>query len=212
MDYTVHGILQARVLEWVAIPFSRGSSQPRHWTQRLNLGLPHCRQILYQLRQREAPGAGEGGVKLPEWRSEHQSQIRALGLPWWPRGQETAFRYRGRRFNPWSGKIPHTTESLALVPWLSLPTMTTGTHAPGEAPTERIPLTAAIRQPLLTAARKSLLLAVKTAQPKIKLVSKVIKKNKRQRGLLPQTKWAIGLGRVSGGHYLRVWSIVLCKA
>ena len=27
-----HGILQARVLEWVAIPFSRGSSQPRDWT------------------------------------------------------------------------------------------------------------------------------------------------------------------------------------
>ena len=29
MDYTVYGILQARILEWVAIPFSRGSSQPR---------------------------------------------------------------------------------------------------------------------------------------------------------------------------------------
>ena len=28
-DYTVHGILQARILEWVAFPFSRGSSQPR---------------------------------------------------------------------------------------------------------------------------------------------------------------------------------------
>ena len=27
MDYTVHGILQARILEWVAFPFSRGSSQ-----------------------------------------------------------------------------------------------------------------------------------------------------------------------------------------
>ena len=26
MDYTVHGILQARILEWVAVPFSRGSS------------------------------------------------------------------------------------------------------------------------------------------------------------------------------------------
>ena len=26
---SVHGILQARILEWVAIPFSRGSSQPR---------------------------------------------------------------------------------------------------------------------------------------------------------------------------------------
>ena len=27
MDCTIHGILQARILEWVAIPFSRGSSQ-----------------------------------------------------------------------------------------------------------------------------------------------------------------------------------------
>ena len=33
MDYTVHGILQGRILEWVAFPFSRGSSQLRHWTQ-----------------------------------------------------------------------------------------------------------------------------------------------------------------------------------
>ena len=30
---SVHGILQARILEWVAIPFSRGSSQRRNWTQ-----------------------------------------------------------------------------------------------------------------------------------------------------------------------------------
>ena len=29
----VHGILQPRILEWVAFPFSRGSSQPRDWTQ-----------------------------------------------------------------------------------------------------------------------------------------------------------------------------------
>ena len=33
IDYAVHGILQARILKWVAIPFSRGSSQPRDWTQ-----------------------------------------------------------------------------------------------------------------------------------------------------------------------------------
>ena len=33
MDYTVHGILQARILEWVAVPFSRVSSQPRDPTQ-----------------------------------------------------------------------------------------------------------------------------------------------------------------------------------
>ena len=49
MDYSpsgssVHGVLQARVLEWVAIPFSRGSSQPRDRTCLL-----HCRQIPYHL-------------------------------------------------------------------------------------------------------------------------------------------------------------------
>ena len=33
MDYTVHGILQARILEWVSFPFSRGSSQPSDRTQ-----------------------------------------------------------------------------------------------------------------------------------------------------------------------------------
>ena len=33
MDYRVHGVLQARILEWVAFPFSRGSSQPRDRTQ-----------------------------------------------------------------------------------------------------------------------------------------------------------------------------------
>ena len=38
MDYSplgssVYGILQARILEWVAIPFSRESDRPRDWTQ-----------------------------------------------------------------------------------------------------------------------------------------------------------------------------------
>ena len=33
MDHTVHGILQARVLEWVVFPFSRGSFQPRDGIQ-----------------------------------------------------------------------------------------------------------------------------------------------------------------------------------
>ena len=33
MDYTVHGILQARILEWVVFSFSRGSSEPRDQTQ-----------------------------------------------------------------------------------------------------------------------------------------------------------------------------------
>ena len=33
MDYAVHGILQTRILEWVAFPFSRRSSPPRDQTQ-----------------------------------------------------------------------------------------------------------------------------------------------------------------------------------
>ena len=45
------GILQARILEWVAMLSSRGSSQPRDRIQ----GLPHCRQILYHLRQQGSP-------------------------------------------------------------------------------------------------------------------------------------------------------------
>ena len=51
MDYTVHWIIEARILEWVAFPFSRGSSQPRE----SNPGLPHCRQILYQLSYQGSP-------------------------------------------------------------------------------------------------------------------------------------------------------------
>ena len=45
MDCIVHGILQARILEWVAIPLSRGSSQPRDRTE-ISL---NRRQILYHL-------------------------------------------------------------------------------------------------------------------------------------------------------------------
>ena len=33
MDDIAHGILQARILEWVVFPFSRGSSQPRDRTE-----------------------------------------------------------------------------------------------------------------------------------------------------------------------------------
>ena len=32
MNYGIQGILHAKILEWVAIPFSRGSSWPRNWT------------------------------------------------------------------------------------------------------------------------------------------------------------------------------------
>ena len=44
---TVHGILQARILEWVAIPFSRGSSQPRDQTWAVQYLAPYKCSLPY---------------------------------------------------------------------------------------------------------------------------------------------------------------------
>ena len=46
-----HGILQARILEWVAFPFSRGIFP----TQGSNPRLPHCKQILHCQNHRGSP-------------------------------------------------------------------------------------------------------------------------------------------------------------
>ena len=53
---SVHGIFQARVLEWIAISFSKGIFP----TQESNLGLPHCRQTLYCLSHQGSPLASKG--------------------------------------------------------------------------------------------------------------------------------------------------------
>ena len=59
VDYTVYGILQARILEWVAFPFSRGSSQPRDQTRL------HCRRILLPAEpQRKPKNTGVGSLSL----------------------------------------------------------------------------------------------------------------------------------------------------
>ena len=47
---SVHGIIQARILEWVATSFSRDFPD-----QELNLGLLHCGQIIYRLIHKEIP-------------------------------------------------------------------------------------------------------------------------------------------------------------
>ena len=44
-DYTVHGILQARILEWVSLSLLQGIFP----TQESNQGLLHCKWVLYQL-------------------------------------------------------------------------------------------------------------------------------------------------------------------
>ena len=55
MDYIVHGILQARILKWVVVPFSRGSSQPRDWTE-----VSHIADRFYQLSH-------QGSSRILEW-------------------------------------------------------------------------------------------------------------------------------------------------
>ena len=51
MDYTVPGVLQARILECVSLFLLQGIFP----TQEQNPGLPHCRQILYQLSLQGSP-------------------------------------------------------------------------------------------------------------------------------------------------------------
>ena len=51
MHYTVHGVLQARILKWVAIPYSRGSSQPRDGTQVSHI----AGRFFYQLSHKGSP-------------------------------------------------------------------------------------------------------------------------------------------------------------
>ena len=51
VDYRVHGILQARILEWVAVPSSRGIFP----TQGSNPGLLYYRRILYLLSHQGSP-------------------------------------------------------------------------------------------------------------------------------------------------------------
>ena len=49
--FSVHGIFQAIVLEWIAISISKGFFP----TQGSNPGLPHCRQALYRLSHQGSP-------------------------------------------------------------------------------------------------------------------------------------------------------------
>ena len=61
MNYTVHKILQARILGWVAFPFSRGSSQPNNWTQ-----VSHIADGFFtSWATREAQGVGS--LSLFQW-------------------------------------------------------------------------------------------------------------------------------------------------
>ena len=67
---SVHGIFQARILEWVAIPFSRGSSQPRDGTC-ISCISYIGRQILYHWVTWEAKISLRGSLNQPHLKMEN---------------------------------------------------------------------------------------------------------------------------------------------
>ena len=72
MDYAVHGILQTRILEWIAFPFSRGSSQPRDRTQVSRI----AGRFFTSWATREA----HAYLRKPPWPSPHQSGVWSTSL------------------------------------------------------------------------------------------------------------------------------------
>ena len=98
MDYTVHGILQARILDWVAILFSRGSSQPgiEPRSPALQAGsLPSEPQGSFTIRGQQRPNfwtfAGEAGV----------SGLGVLGCGPWQPCSLTCLALPSLIFSPW---------------------------------------------------------------------------------------------------------------
>ena len=76
MDYSppgsrVHGIFQARILEWIAVPSCKGASQPRNQTHVSFTG----RQILYHWATREAQNTG--------YPAECEFEIKNKGFSWY---------------------------------------------------------------------------------------------------------------------------------
>ena len=62
---SVHGIFQARILEWVAISFSRGSSRPRDWT--------HVSCVSYMAGRFFTPEPPTSSLLLVTWGEFHKA-------------------------------------------------------------------------------------------------------------------------------------------
>ena len=75
---SIHGIFQAVVLEWIAISFSRGSSQPRDRTQVSRI-IDRCFTVW---ATREVQYFFSGGIYILKWNTERTTKW-FLGLPCW---------------------------------------------------------------------------------------------------------------------------------
>ena len=98
---SVHGILQARILEWVAISFSRAIFP----TQGSNPGLLRCSFIYLSIKHVVLFFIKESLINFTETREMWQQRREKFlllhrGLPWLLSGKEPACQRRRRRFHP----------------------------------------------------------------------------------------------------------------
>ena len=99
-----HGIFQARVLEWGAISFSRGSSRPRDRT-RVSWIPGRCFNLW---ATRETSFKRRHVIKFHLYIFK-MGQPKETGFPRWLSDKESAYQCRRRRrlgFDPWVGRIP----------------------------------------------------------------------------------------------------------
>ena len=76
MDYTVHGILQARILEWVVVPISKGSSQPRDRTQVSHI----AGRFFTPLSHKGSPHQSDSFVSKPKLKERKFPPSQGMGL------------------------------------------------------------------------------------------------------------------------------------
>ena len=101
--FSVQGIPQARILEWIASPFSRGSSRPRI------PGLLHRRQILYHLSYREVlckRSQFNSWVRKICWRRDRLPTPVFLGFPCGSAGKESICKEGDLGLIPGLGRSP----------------------------------------------------------------------------------------------------------
>ena len=89
MDCTVHGILQARILQWVTVPFSRGSSQSRDrtqvshmaggffasWATREALRVPSKKSLKWKFRFSSVQLLSRVQLFVTPWIAAHQASL-----------------------------------------------------------------------------------------------------------------------------------------
>ena len=131
--YTAHGILQARILEWVPVSFSKGSSQPRKWTQVSCIAgrffTTREARALFGSKIDFPSLANTFLIYLESWKESKYRCLKVLTrkpMPArWLSGKEPTCQCR---FTPWVGKISrrrkwptHSSIRAWKIPWTEEP-------------------------------------------------------------------------------------------